>query len=281
MCEFCHKHGEGKKWYLQAKNYSEDLLSDLKRRKFLSEFNTNSENISKAFEKLTQVPTKNRFIRNLLMSYSVGKMKKMHYGQVLPVEDVETILGFVNSVVRIECICRKSFLGTEQRYCYGVSMGPNGGEMFKLMQDISTDYGSGPYTKGLEVLTKEEALANFRKYEEEGLCHTVWTFVTPFIAGICNCDRSDCGAMKATFAYNFPMLFRAEYVAEPNPDLCVGCRECMRVCQFGAMGYSAANKKIMIDQSRCYGCGICRSNCNNNAIQLRERQDVPLAADLW
>jgi hypothetical protein len=35
MCEFCHKHGEGQKWYLQAHNYSEDLLSDLRRRKFV------------------------------------------------------------------------------------------------------------------------------------------------------------------------------------------------------------------------------------------------------
>ena len=208
-------------------------------------------------------------------------MKKLHYGQVLPIEDVETIFGFVNKIVRIECICRKSFLGSEQRYCYGVSVGPNGGELFKLMEGLSADYKSGPFAGGLEVLTREEALENFRKYEQEGLCHTVWTFVTPFIAGICNCDRSDCGAMKATFAYNFPMLFRAEYVAEPNPDLCTGCRECMRVCQFGAMGYSAANAKIMIDQSRCYGCGICRSVCEYDAIELRDRTDVPVAANLW
>ena len=26
MCEFCTKHGEGKKWYLQMKNYSRELL---------------------------------------------------------------------------------------------------------------------------------------------------------------------------------------------------------------------------------------------------------------
>ena len=31
MCEFCLKHGEGKKWYLQAKNYSDDLPADLRR----------------------------------------------------------------------------------------------------------------------------------------------------------------------------------------------------------------------------------------------------------
>lgn len=54
MCEFCHKHGEGKKWYLQAKNYSEDLLSDLKRREFLSGFGASSEGLSKQFEKLAK-----------------------------------------------------------------------------------------------------------------------------------------------------------------------------------------------------------------------------------
>ncbi len=281
MCEFCHKHGEGKKWYLQAKNYSDDLLSDLKRREFFTRFNSSPEDISKAFEKLAQMPKQKSLVRNLLTSYSVNRMKKLHYGQVVPIEDVEVILGFVNSIVRIECICRKSFLGTEQRYCYCLSMGPNGRELFKLLKEISADYQAGPYAKGLEILTKEETLAEFRKYEQEGLCHTVWTFVTPFIAAICNCDRSDCGAMKATFVHNFPMLFRAEYVAELNRELCNGCRQCMRVCQFGAMGYSAANKKILIDQARCYGCGICRSSCTKEAISLRDRTDVRVAANLW
>jgi hypothetical protein len=26
MCEFCVQHGEGKQWYLQMKNYSDELL---------------------------------------------------------------------------------------------------------------------------------------------------------------------------------------------------------------------------------------------------------------
>ncbi len=37
MCDFCHKHGEGKKWYLEAKNYAEDLLSGLRRRAVCAE----------------------------------------------------------------------------------------------------------------------------------------------------------------------------------------------------------------------------------------------------
>lgn len=38
MCRFCHQHGEGKTWYLQAQNYGEDLLSDLNRRRNIRDF---------------------------------------------------------------------------------------------------------------------------------------------------------------------------------------------------------------------------------------------------
>jgi len=47
----------------------------------------------------------------------------------------------------------------------------------------------------LEVLDKEEAKRIFRQYDEEGLIHSIWTGVTPYVVGMCNCDR-DCGAYK-------------------------------------------------------------------------------------
>ena len=39
------------------------------------------------------------------------------------------------------------------------------------------------------------------------------------------------------------VMFRGEYVAQVDPDLCVGCRDCLRLCQFGALAYSAANRE--------------------------------------
>jgi heterodisulfide reductase subunit A-like polyferredoxin len=77
------------------------------------------------------------------------------------------------------------------------------------------------------------------------------------------------------------VMFRAEYIAEVEPDQCNGCRQCMRVCQFGAISYSASNKKAVIDQRRCYGCGICRSVCKQDAISLQERSKAPVVANLW
>ena len=85
-------------------------------------------------------------------------------------------------------------------------------------RNVLWDYRGRPHPGAdfaeFEVLTKEEALQALREHEREGLCHTVWTFHTPFIGGLCNCDRSDCIAMKATVTHDFPVMFRAEYVAK-------------------------------------------------------------------
>jgi len=282
MCEFCHKHGEGEKWYLQAKNYSEDLLHDLKRRKFVENLGPELKALMKEDEKFEQIQKMPAFVRAVLTPYISNRRKKVHFGQVLPIEDIESIFGFVNHVVRLACACRSVRFGSDkERYCYGVSLSPQGGIYQKRIKKIDPSYLDGPHTPNIEVLTKEQALEYFRQYEKEGLCHTVWTFITPFIGGICNCDRSDCKAMQANLQYGVPVMFRAEYVAEVNPELCNGCRQCMRVCQFGAIGYSAASKKTAIDIRRCYGCGICRASCTKDAIKLCERSSLPASANIW
>ena len=280
MCEFCLKHGEGKKWYLQAKNYSDDLLSDLRRRKFIEGFLT-SNGLTRDVGRLDRLDKVPRSIRGLISRMISRRMKAVHYGQVLPIEDVERIFGMMKSIVRTACICRHVTLGKEKRYCYGVSLSPDGGEFAKIVRGLDKSFLNGPDTAGQEVMSNEQALATFREHEQEGLCHTVWTFRAPFIGGICNCDRSDCLAMRCTVTQGVPVMFRAEYVAEVDPNACVGCRQCMRVCQFGAMAYSASNHKVAIDQRWCYGCGICRSACQKNAIRLRERAGVQAAAHRW
>jgi ferredoxin len=275
------KHGEGKKWYLEAKNYSEDLLSDMRRRKFIKKFFSELDQIAaadKRIEKLDKAPwLVKRFYRWRLKNF----FKKNHHGQVVPIEDIEKIFQFTNSIVRTSCLCRHITHGQEKRYCYGISMGPNGGKFTEIINEMDGSFFEGPDSKGTETLTSDEALSAFREHEREGLCHSVWTFVTPFIAGICNCDRPDCLAMKTTVTLDIPSMYRAEYVAVSDLDCCNGCRQCMRVCQFGAISYSAGNEKAVIDPRRCFGCGICRAVCNKDAISLVDRSKEPLAANVW
>lgn len=282
MCEFCHKHGEGKTWYLQAKNYSDDLLSDLGRREFIGDFfeklPARYPAMGPSIEKLEKAPA---FVQKTVRRALLRKQKAHHFGQVVPIEEIEKILGFVTSVVRLACVCRKMTVGTEQRFCYGVSLGPGEPELVKLLKGIDAAYLIGPETKGLESLTPADALAAFREHEKQGMCHTVWTFDAPFIGGLCNCDGTDCLAMKFQLRSRFPTFFRAEYVAGVDPDLCSGCRECLRLCPFGAMIYSPARRRVSIDPGCCFGCGICRSACAKKAIGLSDRASVPAARELW
>jgi Pyruvate/2-oxoacid:ferredoxin oxidoreductase delta subunit len=281
MCEFCLKHGEGRKWYLQAKNYSDDLLSDLRHQKRIARLLTDTESLQRKMGRLGLLEKAPQSVQALIRRMVVWKSKRVHYGQVLPLEDVERIFGMMNSIVRTSCLCRRVTLGREERCCYAISLSPDGGRLAELVQGLDRSYHAGPDPAGREKLTKEQAVAALRAHEQEGLCHTVWTFQTPFIGGICNCDRTDCLAMRCTVTHSLPLMFRAEYVAEVDLDLCAGCRQCMRVCQFGALSYSASNHKVAVDQRWCYGCGVCRAVCPRNAIRLQNRCQVPAAAHRW
>ena len=281
MCQFCHQHGEGKKWYLKAENYAEHFLSDIRRSKYIQHFFHDPQRLKERIDLLDTLNRMPGFVQAVIKPAILGRMKRMHHGQVLPLEDVEEIFSFVNSVVRLPCICRQASLGTEERFCYGLSMVPAETSKLKgIVEAVGADYLTGPDVKGLETVSKEEALEQFKELEKKSLFHSVWTFMTPFIGGICNCDH-DCMAMKATVKKSLPVMFRAEYVAEVEPELCNGCRNCVRACQFGAINFSLAREKVSIDPLLCYGCGVCRVHCRNDAVTLTDRKMIPAAADIW
>jgi len=167
MCEFCIQHGEGKKWYLQAKNYSEDLLSDARRRRFITDFFGHPEHLAQQLSRLDALSRAPAFVRRAMGALITRHMKKWHFGQVLPLEDIETIFGFVNSVVRVPCICRQVTVGRDARYCYAVSMGPGAGAMGDLLQGLDSSYMSGPESSEFEVLDNDEALQALAEHEKE------------------------------------------------------------------------------------------------------------------
>jgi len=272
MCEFCVKHGEGKKWYLQARNYGLDLASDLRRQRFIADFFNKPDELRNSVRDLGKLDRAPRVVQSLVRWRVSRQMKKWHFGQVLPLEDVRQVMGIVNSVVRVPCICRAINRGDRSaRYCFGVSVGPEA----IAFAGVKPSFTAGPETSMTERVAPAKAVEIMGELEQQGLVHTVWTFVTPFIGGICNCDRSDCLAMTATVGHDVKMLFKAEWVAAVDWDACRGCRACMRQCQFGVIGYSASAEKCVIDQARCWGCGVCRAACANDAISLTPRSQVP------
>ena len=271
VCQFCTSHGEGKKWYENLRNYTEEVFNQVNSEQHLKAYLSNFAHslrvdVKTAYRWKKRLP---RLYHLIVYPLVTRHLKKTHFGQIIPVEDAEDLLNNFSSIVRLPCICRKVTISEEKRFCYGIGM-----DLTPLFKDI-------PDFKDFDRLTAHEAKAYLRHLDTEGNTHSVWTFNTPFIAALCNCDR-DC------MAYRFQMkmkigkvMWKGEYVAEIDPLLCNGCRECFKRCYFGGIAYDRKNKKCTIQHMNCYGCGICRAVCANNAISLLDRSAVPVAAHAW
>ena len=107
----------------------------------------------------------------------------------------------------------------------------------------------------------------------------MWTIKAPFAAVLCNCDYSTgCISMKLIKEAR-PLTFKSEYIACINPELCIGCGECIKICQFNAIDLKDRLKKAEINLKNCQGCGICRVACKRNAIFLKDRKSLAEVAN--
>jgi ferredoxin len=280
MCEFCIKHGDGKIWYLEAKNYSLDLLSDLRRRKWIERFIINIENDMAKLAMLDKMRQRSSILYVLAKRFLTRKLKKVHFGQVVPLEDVQKIFQINATIARITCACRKATKGKEIGACFMFSVDPH--RLFGYpLDNFWPDYSTGPEVTQVEKVTPEDALTMVSDLEKRGALHTIWTFVTPFIGALCNCDRQDCIALRTEMTLGVKAMFRAEYYASINWDTCKGCRECLTQCNFAAIRYSLGEMRCSVDITKCYGCGICRVSCPQGAITLHSRREHPVLAKLW
>jgi NAD-dependent dihydropyrimidine dehydrogenase PreA subunit len=212
------------------------------------------------------------FLRNIFLQRS----KPIHYGQVIPIEDVRRILEMTSSIVRLPCGCRWAESKKEERCCFGISIGPP-----HWYEELDMNFFGTPNNSQFETININQAMEHISEFEGQGLIHSVWTFITPFIGAICNCDLKNCLAMRATVGLGMPTMFRAEYASEINTEVCTGCGKCIEQCPFGAISFSESGNKCFVDKKKCYGCGICRSTCEFDAIQLTDRTKDPVASGIW
>ena len=121
MCEFCTQHGEGEKWYLTMENYSRELLDQHERRQYAAEFlNGFDKRVPKSIKKLDMI--RRTPLMKLAKPILTHAQKQDHYGQVVPMEDVEKIFNMVQGAVRLPCVCRRVTTGNmNARYCYGLT----------------------------------------------------------------------------------------------------------------------------------------------------------------
>ncbi len=270
MCDYCAEHGAGKKWYLEAKNYLRNHKKDDRRRKnfaedFIEHFMTTYERFLKNGELNQILPNDDpSWVERLKMKYY---FKYLHSGQVIPKEEAKLVMELSGQISLIPCVCRYANAGEKHNVCM----------IFMNIPDNL--YGKNRFDKirDLEVLTVEEAKLKIDEFADTGYVQSVWTFLSPHIGAICNCDYPFCTALRYRRHTGINRsMYKSEYIADINESLCENCGSCVPKCQFGALTVSPSHGTAIVNVHQCFGCGVCREACTNGAIKLIPReQKIP------
>ncbi|TFH43089.1 MAG: hypothetical protein E4H01_12565, partial [Lysobacterales bacterium] len=199
------------------------------------------------------------------------KMKPVHFGQILAVDDVEKVFGLADEINLFPCMCRRHLTGKrDERFCFGLGSYPR--EVMEDMPEFVTD---------AQRLSISEATELVRDFERRGLVHTVWTLETPFIVGVCSCRPGECLGLEYTLA-GARVMFKGEHMFRVDPALCIACGVCEERCYFQGIAPVSECGTYRIDPERCNGCGLCASACLVSAISIETKQGQhPLQSDCF
>ncbi len=279
MCVWCERYGEGyERWYLNPGNYARRLYKIRREEVEASGIEANPQQAAGGMAAVGRDFLEARERGDLETVERLRKQAQdlawtVHFGQVLTLEEVYQILEIMYPIGLMTCACRRSMRGLpddENWTCIG--MGPG---MYKWERWPDT------YRGGMHFLSPDEAKEVIDVLNRRGLVHSVYTFGTPYLAGLCNCDYPDCGGIRTSMDMDVKVLWKGHHVAEVDDDLCNGCALCVRRCQFKALSFSPSTLKAYIDPFQCYGCGLCRNVCKPNAIAMMERASLPAVAEVW
>ncbi|TFG14340.1 hypothetical protein EU537_03930 [Candidatus Thorarchaeota archaeon] len=281
MCKWCMEHGAGGKWYMNARNYSEELGEQLKP--YLEEQWKNMETLfirkvmgfsSIGLGYKMQMPLIGRVLRTAAErqihneSHSRNPVRgDGHFGQVLPLEDAQHIIGNLatGKIIKNYCLCRWMQRGVKDAVC--INFGSLSEIIPKLDRYIPVDEKW--------QLDREEAIQALEEQNKKGYVASVWFQPVPYINAICSCESPECGGLRLRNDFGLKTVYKAEYVIDVDADQCQGCKRCVSQCQFGALRYLPSIDRVIVNQDKCFGCGTCRHVCAHDALKLVPREEVP------
>ena len=262
LCDFCARHGGGKKWYENEANFSRTLFADKETQDFLHDYFSRSVEKSKqTFEENMQAAS-NPALKQIVEPRLQEKYTDYLHHQVVPTEIAEQIVRIANRACRFSCICRKRY-GDCTKYCVGLGFVP----------EYCSKYPD--YTTGVEELTVEDATEYIRKLDGERIVHAVSALRVPYVGMICNCDLRVCSPYRYRVKLGIKSaMYKSEYVFRIDLDKCNQCGKCRRKCLFGAI--KLVRGACSIDKEKCFGCGMCRTVCETKAIISTLRTDTKI-----
>ena len=193
--------------------------------------------------------------------------------EILPEEDVTTLLSNKEAWAVFDCTCRKQQALLDQACDHPL----------KVCLAMSDQPGAFDSVPNMEALDLESAIRVLDYAAQSGLVHTV-SNQKDEISYICNCCTCGCGLLRGIAEAKMAnVVARSSYYAIVDEDLCTGCGECEPMCQFDAI---TVTQFSIVDRDICTGCGVCVRTCPKDAITLLHRppeevKAIPNSTDDW
>lgn len=279
MCDWCSKFGDDMDWHFNHTNYARRLYK-IRREDTESKAEASptagQAGLMTPDETLELIEAKARgdtALHSRLVKEHEEKSWQVHFGQVMTLDEIIRALEFMYPIARMTCGCRRASQGLpdeENFTCIGTGTG-----MYKW------ERWPDAYRGGVEFMHPDDAREFLAKLNKKGYVHSIFTFGTPYLGGICNCNYPDCIAIKERLDYGIRSMWKGHYVAKVNPELCTGCGLCTSRCQFRALNIDTSRNVAFIDMFQCFGCGQCVNVCKPEAISLVQRKSLPILANVW
>jgi heterodisulfide reductase subunit A2 len=109
-----------------------------------------------------------------------------------------------------------------------------------------------------------------------------------FIAGTCAGPKDiphSVAQASAAAAGALTLLDRGKLTLEPiaahvQEELCSGCRTCLELCPYSAVGFDEATHRAEVDDTSCHGCGTCVAACPSGAMAQDHFRDEQIFAEI-
>lgn len=175
--------------------------------------------------------------------------------EIMPYEHAETLVRERERIAVAPCICRRE----HQMIGEGCDRPLEVCLVFGTAADYFVENGLGRY------INTDETLEILALAEETGL--VLQPSNSKRIVNICCCCGCCCQVLKAFKRHPKPAsLVSSPFVIASDPDICVGCGDCVIRCQMDAI--SLVGDVSVLDLDRCIGCGLCVTTCTSGSLYL-------------
>jgi len=182
--------------------------------------------------------------------------------KILVYEEVEKIIEEASAITLADCLCR-----TNKRMV-GEGCDAPSDEICILLDSWADFYAENGLGRRV---SKEEAKDALMRAEKSGLVHSTFNVQNGSLF-ICNCCGCCCAQLRGITQLGLPTaVAKSNFIANISEDDCVGCGECVDLCQIKAIELDDDIAKLI--EGRCIGCGVCASSCPNEAISMIRRAE--------